>query len=280
MTDRLGSAVGALSDNGRMTGRAETLVAQIERDALDDSVPIATALRKCVVLGGKSGSEDLRDWATRELQGYHGQDSLPDYRVISAPLMVDGVAGNTKVTHQQIPPSSLPDFAREHISETLELRDGIGSLEALAQQDQIRLSPPMAADLTRVMNSEGGPHQHVISLYWSVSPSALRGVLDQIRTALTQLVAELQANMAAPEELPSADAADRAVHVVVTGDRPNVMVTTAQADGAGAVAVADTDNKSERSPESGFWTRWRKIGAFIVGLATVAGAVAAFLQLH
>jgi len=263
-----------------MTGRAETLVAQIERDALDDSVPIATALRKCVVLGGKSGSEDLRDWATRELQGYHGQDSLPDYRVISAPLMVDGVAGNTKVTHQQIPPSSLPDFAREHISETLELRDGIGSLEALAQQDQIRLSPPMAADLTRVMNSEGGPHQHVISLYWSVSPSALRGVLDQIRTALTQLVAELQANMAAPEELPSADAADRAVHVVVTGDRPNVMVTTAQADGAGAVAVADTDNKSERSPESGFWTRWRKIGAFIVGLATVAGAVAAFLQLH
>jgi hypothetical protein len=195
--------------------------------------------------------------------------------------MVDGVAGRAQVTHQQIPPSSLPDFVQEHISETLELRDGVGALEALAQQEQIKLSPPMAADLTRIMNSGGDPYQHIISLYWSVAPSALRGVLDHIRTALTQLVAELHANMIAPDEIPSADIADHAVQVVVTGDRPQVMVTTAQSQGDGAVATANADNKpSQASSESGFWTGWRRIGGFIVGLATIAGAVAAFLQLH
>jgi AbiTii-like protein len=263
-----------------MARREETLVAQIEKDALDDSVPVATALRKCVVLGGKSGSEELRDWATRELQGYHGQDTLPDYRIIAAPLMVDGVAGNTQVTHQQIPPSSLPDFAHEHISETLELRDGVGSLEALAQQEQIKLSPSKAADLTRIMNSESGPYQHIISLYWSVSPSAIQGVLDRVRTALTQLVAELRANMAMPEEVPTAAAADHAVQVVVTGERSQVKVTTAQADALGAVALADASERDSHTPsEAVFWTRWRKVGAFLVGLATIAGAVAGILQL-
>jgi hypothetical protein len=273
-------SVDLLGDNTQMARRDTTLVAQIESDALDDSVPVATALRKCVVLGGKSGSEELRDWATRELKGYHGQDELPDYRIIGAPLMIDGVSGRTKVTHQQIPPSSLPDFAQEHISERLELRDGVGSLEALAQQGQIRISPPMAADLTRVMNAETGPYQHVISLYWSVSPSAIRGALDQIRTALTQLVAELRAGMAAPEEIPSAEAADHAVQVLVTGKRSQVRVTTAHADGAGAMAIAKTHGDEVQAlPESGFWTRWRKVGAFIVGLATVAGAAIGAIQL-
>jgi hypothetical protein len=42
-----------------MSGRRDdSLIEEIERDALDESVPLAAALRKCVVLGGKSGSED------------------------------------------------------------------------------------------------------------------------------------------------------------------------------------------------------------------------------
>ena len=34
----------------------DNLVAKLELDAPDESVPLATALRKCIVLGGKSGS--------------------------------------------------------------------------------------------------------------------------------------------------------------------------------------------------------------------------------
>jgi AbiTii len=254
-----------------MARRDDDLIAQIEQDALADKVPVATALRKCVVLGGKSGSEPLRDWATRELKGYGGDDELPDYRIIRAPLMVDGIAGNVQVSQQQIAPSSIPDFARERVNEELELRDGVGSLEALAKRDDIKLQPPMASDLVRLMNHESeNPYQHIVSLYWGVSPAVLHGVLDQIRTALTQLVAELRANMSQGEQVPSADAANQAVNVVVTGKRSQVNVTTAQAGGQGT-ASATVQNAAP--PESGFWTRWRKIGAFIVGAATVAGVV-------
>ncbi len=247
-------------------------IAEIERDALDDSTPLATALRRCVVLGGKSGSEALRDWATRELQGYRGEDDLPEYRRILAPLMVDGVSGNIQVSHQQIPASSIPDFARDRISENLDLRDGVGGLEALLKQPEIRLQPPMASDLVRLINHEGqDPTQHMISLYWSVSPAAIKSVLDQIRTALTRLVAELRANMTRGEEVPSTQAADQAISVVVTGKRSRVQVTNAQASGGGSTASATVNTGEPR----GFWTRWRRVGAFVVGAATVVGAVVA-----
>jgi AbiTii len=122
--------------------------------------------------------------------------------------VVDGIAGNCQVKEQQSPPSGLPEFARAYISEKVELRDGVGSIEALGQQADIKLQPAMASDLARVMNAEGeNPYQQIVSIYWSISPTAIRGVLDQIRTALTQLVAELRANMPADGDLPSAETA-------------------------------------------------------------------------
>ena len=50
-----------------------------------------------------------------------------------------GIAGNHQVTGQQFPPSGLPEFAQGYISERVELRDGVGGIEALAKQPQIRL---------------------------------------------------------------------------------------------------------------------------------------------
>lgn len=263
-----------------MARHEENLIAQIERDALDEEVPVASALRKCIVLGGKSGSEKLRDWATRELKGYYGDDAgeLPDYRVVAAPLLIDGVSGFNQITRQPIAPSSLPDFAREHLKDEVELRDGVGSIEALAQQDEIRLGPPMASDLVNYMNAHNTiPGQHITHLYWGASPTAIHGVVDQIRTALTQLVAELRATMPANDQVPSAEAADQAVSVVVTGKRSKVQVTAAKAAGRDASATATSAEAPQE--DSGFWTTGRKIGAFIVGLATVAGAVFGLIQI-
>jgi AbiTii-like protein len=53
-----------------MARREDPLITLIERGALDETVSLASTLRKCVSLGGKSRSEELRDWATRELKGF------------------------------------------------------------------------------------------------------------------------------------------------------------------------------------------------------------------
>ncbi|WP_210583094.1 hypothetical protein [Streptomyces sp. GESEQ-35] len=63
-------------------------------DVVNDSRPLAPTLRQVIALGGHAHSEPLRTWALRELQGYEGTDvPIPDYRRISAPLVMDGLAG-------------------------------------------------------------------------------------------------------------------------------------------------------------------------------------------
>lgn len=260
-----------------MAKRDDTLIEQIERDALDDKVPVATALRKCIVLGGKSGSENLRDWATRELQGYHGveQDRLPDYRIIAAPLMMDAVKVNAQITGQQFSPSVLPEGVRDHIKEEVPLREGVGQIEALLKQSQIKLSPSGASDIVRLMNHEvGDPSQQIVSIYWSVAHSAVEGALDQVRTSLTQLVAELRANMPAGDELPSPEAANNAVTLVMTGKRARANITSAQASGGGTTSTATSQPQQE---DSGFWTRSRRVIATVAGVAGVVSAVIAVI---
>ena len=261
-----------------MPKREDSLIEQIERDALDDQVPVATALRKCIVLGGKSGSEKLRDWATRELKGYGGvhDDDLPPYRVVAAPLMVDAVKGNVQIKQQQVAPSILPDGIREYVKEEVPLRDGVGQIEALLKQPQIKISLPGSGDLVRLTNHEiDYPYQQIVSIYWAVAHATIEGIIDQIRTALTQLVAELRATMSSGDELPSAEAANQAVNLVVTGKRARVNVANAQSSGSGTTATVNTSPQPE---ESGFWTRSRRIGAFVVGAVSVAAGVVAVIQ--
>jgi hypothetical protein len=255
--------------------RAETLISQIESDALDDAVPVSSTLRKCVALGGRTGSEQLRDWATRELQGYPGVDALPNYRKLPAPLRVDGISGNYKITREDVAPMSLPDFAREHISNEVPLTDGVGTLEAFAEQTEIKLMPQGASDLVMYMNrTSGDPTRHINALYWDVAPSAMTGVIDQIRTALVQLAAELRAGMGTEHDMPSAEEADQAVQVIVTGKRSKVNVHNAQAHGPHSTATTTAG-----TPTVGGLSKTQKIVGIAAGLATIAGAVFGAIKL-
>jgi hypothetical protein len=78
-----------------MAHKRAGLLAQIEAGVLDDSVPLSSLLQKCIVLGGKAGSEKMRDWARQELNGYQDFHSIPDYRRLSAQvkLVITNLAG-------------------------------------------------------------------------------------------------------------------------------------------------------------------------------------------
>ena len=86
------------------------LLAQIEADVVDDRVPLSSLLQKCIVLGGQAGSEKMRDWARRELNGYASDaDTVPDYRHVPAVLMAvitnkAGYNGGTDRIHDDVFP--------------------------------------------------------------------------------------------------------------------------------------------------------------------------------
>lgn len=253
-----------------------SLVEQIQSDALDGGARIADALRKCVALGGRAGSAELRDWATRELRGYEDGTDLPDYRTVVAPIVIDGMTGNQQFTRMQISTHDLPEPARGKIDETLELRSGIGQLEELvtharASGQPIRIGLHGGSTLAKLMTHERG--YFVERVYWNVSPTAVVGVIDQVRTRLVELSAEIMAEAGRTGD-PSPQAVQNAVNVVVHGSRARVNLNAAQSSGGGGSASIAPALAGDRP----WWRRAKTIWGLAIGLVTIAGAVLAWLQ--
>ena len=143
-----------------MSHKRGGLLAQIEAGVLDDTVPLSSLLQKCIVLGGQAGSEKMRDWARRELNGYAGADTVPDYRHVPAALMAvitnnAGYNGMTERIDDSVFPAQIRDIIREKIDlEDAILGGGIGELEALASQgtDEHRLIPSWASFIADTLN--------------------------------------------------------------------------------------------------------------------------------
>ena len=55
-----------------MSHKRSGLRGLIDAGRLDDTVPISWLPQKRIVLGGQAGSDNMRDWSRRELDGYRG----------------------------------------------------------------------------------------------------------------------------------------------------------------------------------------------------------------
>ncbi|MFF5079229.1 hypothetical protein ACFY36_19395 [Actinoplanes sp. NPDC000266] len=232
-----------------MSRTRESLLAQIQAGVLDDGVPLASLLQKCIILGGQADSEKMRDWARQELNGYEAEP-VPSYRRVYTGLSarLTNLAGYNGVT-QRISPSAIPAQVREFLQEReidpeiAILGGGIGELEAMASQDKSEylLMPswadPIAGVLSRYSVEQGSTR--VEAVFWPLSDVALRGLLVKVRTALAELVAELIALTPEAQDVPDKAAADQAVHLVVTGHRPTIHVTSQHAPGGTNIVAAE-----------------------------------------
>jgi hypothetical protein len=241
------------------------LLAEVQRDALDPAAGLSDTLRKVVALGGVVGSKELREWASLELRGYVGSPTeLPAYRKVPATLEVNGFNGSMQVKGFRISPRDLPSFAQTHVGEEVPLNSSVREIEEMARhadakEGHVALSPPMAQDLARVMNSEGrAPIRIITELYWTVSAAALTGVIDQVRTSLVELVAEMRANTPDSAELPTGETADRAVNVAVYGNGARVNITAASASGSGAHSVNAEGSYVEANRIEAVWPALRE----------------------
>lgn len=257
----------------RRTSEGKSLLEQIESEALDGDV--VKALRLCITLGGRSESVEIREWAARELRGYASDDEIPDYRRIRAPLCVDGVTGNAfagvwKATGQMISAYQLPEFARDDISEDLELLHSIPELQDMARdaerdRDPIRLVPAGAAELIAYMNASGSYSIRIDQFYWQVAPTTIKSVLERVCTDIVDLIGEMRSGMTMDQEWPSPDLASQAFNVAVTGTGNRVVVKN--------VRQSDYDASTDETPthknlRAAFWIAGI-VGA-IIGVATVA----------
>ncbi|MFJ2736041.1 hypothetical protein [Streptomyces sp. NPDC087317] len=261
---------------------------QLERAVLDDTASLAAALRQCLMLAGYAHHEELRAWALKELEGYPAAAELPSYRKVPAALEVELtlylpgqiVEGRTR----RISVVQLPQSARERgIRESAPIRQGVRELEALiAISDRlIRLSPPGSAEyvleMTREQQQNGNESTEITALNWAIAKPSVEGVLDHVRTRLTQFVAEVRATMPAGQQNPDPDQIDSAAQQALNitgGDNSTFHITApnAKAD-RGGTASANVNEPAPATPQP-WWHRSSVIWTAVAAVATIAGVVA------
>lgn len=256
-----------------------TALGSLRARVLDESESLAGLLRACLMLGAEAKSQELREWASRELNGYGDEDEVPGYRRVTLPMFVDSTSGPTWRQGQQISPTQVPKDVREvfpEIPRTLDLRGPIAELEHMARSDgSIRLAPGWFAELAGVWTGKIGPFQSIGAVYFLAKPDTIAGVVSRVRTMLVELVSEISSG-AIGDVPPPGSQVDSAVtfHIYGKGHRVNWNQSSPGAVVGGGKVSAGTGTAEDES----WWTWPRRIGAMVVGAAVIATGVVAVLK--
>jgi hypothetical protein len=157
-----------------------TLLEDIQNDAVDSSVELATLLRKCKLLSARLDSRQLEEWVTLESNGYPANVAVPDYRVW--PLIVKGhFAGpfGSGIRNAPIPYATLPAEVGERYSK-YEYRGSVASAEAALDgiDGPIQVS---TGDLALVLGMKVYQGQNCVQAWAEFSPHHLIELLNTVR---------------------------------------------------------------------------------------------------
>jgi|SRR5665213_1189541 len=284
-----------MSPNGNP--KFQSVLDEIESEALDPNSDLPSVLRRCITLGSLSGSRQLVDWATNELKGYEGVADFPKYRSIGPfPIQLDGITGHAIIRGQTLSSLDVPEVARERLTSPVPIHESLAQLaDTVASarrsgEDFVRLSIPGGEELTAYLNHcileeekrtygsiiEGfGPTKVIERIYWMASVSSFVGILDRVRTTVVELIGEIRLTQRENAAENSAEVVERAVGVVIGGKR-NRIVVNQLSDGATAISnVGDVATESGSEQPS----RPSRVAWWIFGIAGVIACVGVILGL-
>jgi len=190
---------------------------------------LSDALIKSKVLLHKLGHKELVPWVNSELTGYTNRDSIPDYRVIPAQVLVNASNMAYRVTAHHIPMGHLDDKYRESL-ETAKMNQSLAVLEKFTENEGGKLQPHIPMEAYGLLG-KGLDNSYQIQSAWSeVSPTSVLQILIQVRSRLLDFMLEL--NDEIPSELNESDTKDRISAVdtedlfrnAIFGDNTTILV--------------------------------------------------------
>lgn len=162
-----------------------SLVTELQREALDRSVPAADLLRKALVAARKLKIEGIQSWLKSELNGYSEPDEIPEYRWVNGEIKVFNPHNGMWI------PIMLSESMREEhrYLTNRPCRQSVAELEDLLANKSgvLGMSYPfeLTARLTRRIDLDSPP--------MLIVPAAkLRGILDATRTAVLEWSLQLE----------------------------------------------------------------------------------------
>lgn len=166
---------------------SQSLVLELQRDALDPAVRVSDLLRKSVVVASKLGIAELGEWAERELEGFTGVTDVPPYRHVRGELKAHN-------PYQGWIPVILRDKALREKLETRIVGQPISALEEVYAGADGSTNLQMALPQEILISLFGDTEEFRLGLIPTLvfGKGTLRAVLDAIRNEVLRWALELE----------------------------------------------------------------------------------------
>jgi hypothetical protein len=161
-----------------------SLVLQLQAETLSSASSATSLLRKAKAIASKLGLQEATGWVSRELDGYFGEETLPQYRLLGGtPQVLDH--------HHGWQPLLFESAHQTGVFSTVHLRDPIATLEAMAEGDPNRsfhkTFPPELSVALRNANS-----RTAIEFGTRFSAGQIRNVIETVKTLILNWTLELE----------------------------------------------------------------------------------------
>jgi AbiTii len=162
----------------------ESLVEQLQRDAIDPKVRVADLLRKVLLVASKLEVPSVPTWVEKELSGYNRDnmaDDLPQYRVLTGRVMaLNPVRGWQAVIFEH--------SEKENGFSQRPVVDGVAMIEALIENTQNDLIAAYPAEVESLLRKSMNTKLPVAC---HIGRASMAGILDKIRSRVLRWSLEL-----------------------------------------------------------------------------------------
>jgi hypothetical protein len=231
-----------------------TLLQEILDAAVRSDVPLTDLLRRCKVLSSRLRHAELGTWADQELNGYRGDQPLPEYRILKVVPSKGHFSGplGSEIKNAPLPLSDIPKEAR-HIVEGAELREPIGAyMELVVNSDSGRFQIPWPADFVRYVATNFFESHALMAAWREISRGSIVALLDTVRNRILSFALAIQEEYPEAGEGPGGATTpdkERVAHVFhthITGTVGNLALGNRDVTQEYTCSVAQGDMKSLR----------------------------------
>lgn len=168
-----------------------------------DKGKLSDALIKTKVLLHQIGHKELVSWVNNELNGYSNKNSVPEYRIVPAQVLVNASNLAYEVTAHPIPLGHLENKHRESI-ETSKMDQSLAVLEQFVENKSGHLQAHIPMETYGILG-KGLSNGYNIHRAWSeISYTSVTQILIQVRSRLLDFLLELKDEL--PNELNEEEA--------------------------------------------------------------------------
>lgn len=165
----------------------------------NNTVELATCLKRAKVLLVDLDDVDIIDWINHELSGYSDADELPQYRMVKGSLKGSyykgSLASHTQWNNVSIPLGKMPKDFQDSLL-TISFTDGVSALSTMynsCHESNHSVSKPISADLfPYIANWNDDLYMIFTSLRVEVGSQILQNIISTVESKLLDILIELE----------------------------------------------------------------------------------------